>query len=73
MAAYDYRADDGETVELRFPIGEAPDETTLEDGRTAKRMLTWGTGYVLRGKGWASKPERDAANFKKGPQPKRRK
>lgn len=52
-----------------YPIGEAPDVRPCPDcAMPARRVIRWDGAIRLRGKGWASKPERDLANFKHGPQ-----
>ncbi len=50
-------------------IGEAPDTQECPAcGGTARRVLRWNGGAILRGRGWAKHADRDNANFKKGPQ-----
>jgi|688.fasta_scaffold185576_4 hypothetical protein len=68
MPLYVFRTDDGEEVTKHFPLEGRPDHIVLADGRTARRIVSWDGGIRLRGKGWASKPERDIANRKRGPQ-----
>jgi predicted nucleic acid-binding Zn ribbon protein len=53
-----------------FTMGERP-EFISEDctcGGDTRHIVAWAGGVSLKGAGWASKPERDTANFKKGPQ-----
>jgi hypothetical protein len=68
MPLYVFRTDDGDEHVRHFSIAEAPDDITLDDGTVAKRIISWDGGFALRGKGWASKPERERANRKWGPQ-----
>ncbi len=39
MVLYQFKTEDGETVEQRFPMGKCPKEVTLDDGRVAKRVF----------------------------------
>jgi hypothetical protein len=68
MPSYIFRTDDGEERVKHYGFNEVPDEIELDDGRTARRVISWKGGFALRGKGWASKPERERANRKWGPQ-----
>ena len=39
MVSYSFETDDGEEVERQFPMGKCPEEITLDDGRTARRVF----------------------------------
>ena len=68
MPLYVFRTEDGDEVTQAFGMADVPSQVVLEDGRTARRVPAWSGGTRLRGRGWASKPDRDVANRKRGPQ-----
>lgn len=39
MAIYGFKTDNGEELEMSFPMGECPTEVLLPDGRIAKRVF----------------------------------
>lgn len=61
---YCFTTRDGETVERSYPMGKAPSEVTLKDGRIALRDyfaervtgFVSGTGNPVRSGGWPMKP-----------------
>lgn len=39
MAIYGFKTEDGEELDMNFPMGECPSEVALADGRIAKRVF----------------------------------
>jgi hypothetical protein len=65
MPFYRYIAEDGEEIERFFNMSERP-EQIKEDGKTYERVPEFGTSFILRGSGWASKGTATASSPKHG-------
>jgi hypothetical protein len=45
---YGFQTEDGEQISEFFPMGQCPDEITLEDGRIAKRVYSCNIGMFSK-------------------------
>lgn len=52
MPIYCYQDEQGQIHDLSFPVGEAPKETTLDDGTSVKRNFAAEAKNPPPGKGW---------------------
>jgi len=60
MPTYEFKREDGEVIEQQHSILDIPDEIKCEDGEMAKRIISLGAGWILKGPGddWPSQQEK---------------
>jgi putative FmdB family regulatory protein len=52
MPTYEYKREDGTVFEVMQSFSEAPLESCPETGLAVKRIISGGSGVVLKGTGW---------------------